>query len=167
MDIVTFYFIFISIIKLRILWNTTTMTQHWNISRLEVLFLTTKLVHCLYCCSVVSLIQHSFQIFTKLRYIIIKESVHSIISRFFQIEGALNFFFIGTCHWFFPLSGFSGEIMDCFLHVCFFKVLLCGHRNSFFLLTQWYILNKSLLLFPWICPFYFQIFTILFLTVRR
>ena len=39
-----FWYFFIGIIKLRILWNTTTMTQHWNISRLEVLCLPTNLV---------------------------------------------------------------------------------------------------------------------------
>ena len=131
MDVVTFDFLFICIIKLRILWNATTMTQHWKISILEKLCLPTNLVHILYCCSESSLIQNSFQISTKLRYIRTKESVHNIIYRFCQIEGALNFFFIGTCHWFF-LSDFSGEIMDCFLHVCSIKVLLCGHRNSFF-----------------------------------
>ena len=113
------------------MWNTTTMTQHWNTSGLEELCLPTKLVHILYFCCVFSLIKHSFQISSKLRYIRIKESVYSIIFRFFWIKGALNFFFIGTCHWFFPLSDFSGEIIDSFLHVCSIKVLLCGHQNSF------------------------------------
>ena len=101
MEVVTFMYFFYCIIKLRVLWNTTTMTQNWNISRLEVLCLTTKLVHILYFCSVCSLIKNSFQISIKLRYIRIKESVHSISSRVFLIEGALNIFFISTCHWFF------------------------------------------------------------------
>ena len=130
MDVVTFDF-FIGIIKLRKLWNTTTMTQHRNIRKIESLCLPNKFVHCLYCCSVVSLIKHSLQISTKLRYIIIKECVHSIISRFCQIEAALKFFFIGTSHWFFTLSDFSGYIMDCFLHVWSIKVLLCRHQNYF------------------------------------
>ena len=57
------------------------------------------------------------------------KSVHSIISRFCQIEGALNFFFIFPSHWFFPLSGFSVDIMECFIHLCSIKVLFCGHQN--------------------------------------
>ena len=60
------------VIKLRTLWNTTTMTQHWKISRLELFCLPTKLVHILYCCFACSLIKHSFQISSKLRYIRIK-----------------------------------------------------------------------------------------------
>ena len=93
MDVVTLIFKIICIIKLMILWNTTTMTQHLNIIILELLCLPTKIVHILYCCSVCSLIKHSLLISSKLRYIRIKESVHSIISRFCQVEGALNFFF--------------------------------------------------------------------------
>ena len=80
----------------------------------------------------------------------------------FLIKGALNFFFISRCHWFFSLSGSSGEITDSFLYVCTIKVLLSRHQNSFFEIIQWNILNSNPNLFPWICPFYFQMFTILF-----
>ena len=130
-DVVTFGIFYFCIIKLRILWNTTIMTQHWKISRLVLLCLPNKLVHILYCCSIFSLINNSFQISSKLRYIRIKESAHSIISRFFKIEVALNNFFIGTYHWFFSLTYFSGDIMDFFLHVCTIKVLLCGQQKYF------------------------------------
>ena len=48
MDVITFDISFIYVIKLRILWNTKTMTQHWYIRRLEVIFLPTNFVHILY-----------------------------------------------------------------------------------------------------------------------
>ena len=166
MDVVTFEFLFICIIKLRILWNTTTMTQHWNIRRLEVLCLPTKLVHILYCCYVFSLIHHSLQISTKIRYIRIKESVHSIISRFFKLKEpstsyllvhVINFFLcliLAVRSW--TVSSIYAPLKNC-----------CVGTETIFWVIQWYILDKNPFLFPWICPFYFQIFTILFLTVRN
>ena len=47
---------------------------------------TWMLVHILYCCSTFSLINHSFQIYSKFIYIKLKESVHSIIYRFWKLK---------------------------------------------------------------------------------
>ena len=127
MDVVTFDF-FNYVIKLRIFWNST---QHWNISRIEELCLPTKLVHILYVFFAYSLINHSLKIYIKLINIRIKESAHIITSGFFSIEGSLNFFFIGICHRFVPLSDFFGEIINSLLHVCTIKLLKIRHWHYF------------------------------------
>ena len=100
MDVITFDIFFNSVIKLRILRNTTTMTQYRNIRGFEELCLPNSVVHIPYGCFVCYLINNSYQISSKLRHIIIKESVHTIKSGFL-IEVALNITFNITCHGFF------------------------------------------------------------------
>ena len=80
MDVVTIDTYFKKTIKLRILWNTQTMDQHWYTSGIEVIRLPTNLVHILYGCFLPSLIKHSLQISSKLRYIWMEESIHDNIS---------------------------------------------------------------------------------------
>ena len=98
------------------------------------------------------------QISTKLRYITIKESVHSISTRFCQIEGSLIYFYTGPSHWFFlclilMVISWTVSSMYAPLKYC------CVGTDTF--------LNKNPILFPCIHPFYFQIFTIFFFFAVR
>ena len=102
-----------------------------KINRLEVLFLPTKLVHIIYCCYVCSLIKHSFQISTKLRYIRIKESVHSISYRFLKLKEPSTF-------------SLSVHVIDFFLHLILVVISLAV-SSMYAPLTYCFVGTKTLL----------------------